>query len=172
VRLFHSVQAIRDFNGDGLADLLSGQLILHFARRPPAHLMPDGTLLVTGTRKSDRVTISPTGDRIVVAFARNSFAFPASAVKRISIATGRGNDSVTIDLALNIPASVSGGLGNDTLTGASANDTLRGDSGNDVLTGGAGVDQLWGGPGADLFSNDDDPLERKDFAATDSVFDA
>ena len=46
---------------------------------------------------------------------------------------------------------VTGGSGNDTLTGDGLANTLSGGAGTDVLTGGAGNDTLSGGAGADQF---------------------
>jgi Ca2+-binding RTX toxin-like protein len=59
-----------------------------------------------------------------------------------------GND--TIDLsALNIMVFISGGQGNDALTGGGANDVILGGVGDDTITGGAGNDFLIGGNGRD-----------------------
>ena len=50
--------------------------------------------------------------------------------------------------------SVTGGAGNDTITGTHSNlvDTLEGGLGDDILTGGEGNDQLSGGNGNDIFA--------------------
>jgi Ca2+-binding RTX toxin-like protein len=64
---------------------------------------------------------------------------------------GAGNDAFALsDNGQPIGAVVSGGLGDDVLTGGSSKDTLSGDAGNDVLDGGSGGDELRGGPGTDL----------------------
>lgn len=47
---------------------------------------------------------------------------------------------------------VSGGNGNDTLTGAAGDDSLSGGRGNDILNGGAGNDQLLGDDGNDILN--------------------
>lgn len=57
----------------------------------------------------------------------------------------------TTGLALQVPASLAGGAGNDVLTGGDGNDVLHGDDDDDLLTGGLGDDVLWGDLGADTF---------------------
>jgi Ca2+-binding RTX toxin-like protein len=47
--------------------------------------------------------------------------------------------------------SISGGAGNDTLTGGWANDVIRAGDGTNTITGGGGSDILSGGAGADTF---------------------
>ena len=61
---------------------------------------------------------------------------------------GSGNDALTGSNADNV---LDGGAGIDTLVGAAGNDTLKGDDGNDILIGGAGNDTLDGGVGNDIF---------------------
>jgi len=72
-----------------------------------------------------------------------------------NVTGGRGDDDLTGDSQQN---RLSGGAGNDTLTGAAGddvlsggrgNDTLRGDAGNDQLSGGSGVNDIAGGAGDD-----------------------
>lgn len=48
-----------------------------------------------------------------------------------------------------VPITVFGGTGNDTITGAFVGDTLNGEAGDDTLKGGSGADTLSGGDGAD-----------------------
>jgi Ca2+-binding RTX toxin-like protein len=48
---------------------------------------------------------------------------------------------------------VTGGEGNDSLTGSDAADTFNGAGGNDIITGGAGADSLNGGSGNDRFTD-------------------
>jgi Ca2+-binding RTX toxin-like protein len=63
---------------------------------------------------------------------------------------------------------VTGGQGNDVLTGvAGSNSTLFGGSGRDLLTGGSGADVLTGGDGADVFRWSSDDL----FSGVDIITD-
>ena len=65
---------------------------------------------------------------------------------------GDGDDHLTGDGAAN---DISGGAGADTIDGAGGADTLHGDGGADEVTGGAGQDSLFGDAGADvLWSRD------------------
>ncbi len=47
-----------------------------------------------------------------------------------------------------------GGAGNDTLTGGAGNDKLVGGDGDDVLAGGVGNDTMWGEAGSDTFKGE------------------
>ena len=62
----------------------------------------------------------------------------------IAIDAGLGDDTVTVDSSITIPAYLTGGAGDDTLIGGSGNDVLRGGSGADRLEGKGGADQLFG----------------------------
>ena len=53
-----------------------------------------------------------------------------------------GNDSIVMDKSINIPVTLYGDAGNDTLAGGSGNDVLYGGTGSDSLDGGAGNDTL------------------------------
>jgi Ca2+-binding RTX toxin-like protein len=73
---------------------------------------------------------------------------------QIRVNGGDGNDVIALD-ETNGPlpaAQLSGGNGNDTLTGGSGNDLLSGQDGNDSLSGGAGNDSLNGGSGNDFIA--------------------
>ncbi len=59
---------------------------------------------------------------------------------------GSGNDTLTGDGAVN---SLIGGAGNDALDGGAGNDSLLGGAGNDTLAGGTGNDSLDGGADTD-----------------------
>ncbi len=76
---------------------------------------------------------------------------------RISVFGLGGNDVITIDEANGaLPlAELSGGEGNDVLTGGSAADLLFGQGGNDTLLGKGGADQLFGGGGNDTITGGD-----------------
>lgn len=50
--------------------------------------------------------------------------------------------------------SITGGDGDDTLSGNAAKDTINGGKGNDIITGGAGIDSLNGGDGVDYVYGD------------------
>jgi Ca2+-binding RTX toxin-like protein len=126
-------------------------------------------------------------------------------VKRIDVECGKGDDSIafaignlTIRCFINCAAGddivgietkgnsfISGGAGDDTITGGIANDSIEGDSGdddifggkgNDTLNGGAGFDQIEGGQGNDSIQAQDGAMDHVinggagiDTAAVDSA---
>jgi hypothetical protein len=114
--------------------------------------------LSIGTGSRDDVTSLglPAGDSSTVAVDFGggvSDYFPRSQVSGVTVESGSGNDVIRVDETngpFTIPAMLSGGSGNDTLTGGSGNDVLEGGSGNDTLFGGAGADALLGGSGNDV----------------------
>jgi Ca2+-binding RTX toxin-like protein len=72
-----------------------------------------------------------------------------------NIRGGHAGDTIDASGGTAIPRSISGGAGNDTLTGGAAADNISGGDGNDTLNGGLGSDRLFGGDGNDsLFGND------------------
>jgi Ca2+-binding RTX toxin-like protein len=84
----------------------------------------------------------------------------------VEVDLGNLNDKFTNKTG--VSADVSGGLGNDTLTGGSGRDWLWGDDGNDAVSGGGGTDELGGGDGNDTLRGGagDDNLETDPGADT------
>src|SRR6185295_10468238 len=82
---------------------------------------------------------------------RGTFALP---IDRISVEGLAGNDTITVDPDITIPAWLFGAAGDDRLKGGSGNNVLIGGSGDDLLVGGAGRDLLFGGVGADKLVGD------------------
>jgi Ca2+-binding RTX toxin-like protein len=76
-----------------------------------------------------------------------------------SLTGGSGNDFLTGSPA---PNTLSGGPGNDVLDAGDGTDTLLGDAGNDQLTGGSGVDGYAGGDGDDNLTAFDGLAESVD----------
>jgi Ca2+-binding RTX toxin-like protein len=62
---------------------------------------------------------------------------------------GQGDDLVSVSSAIELPVTMRGGPGNDTLVGGSGPDKLIGGEGNDKIAGRGGGDLLYGGPGND-----------------------
>ena len=83
---------------------------------------------------------------LVSAYTSNELKqFQTSQVKQIVIVGSNKNDSIYVDPTLEIPASINGGAGDDTLFGLAGNDALFGGRGEDTLYGGAGNDTFNGG---------------------------
>lgn len=125
-----------------------------------------GVLTVTGTANDDAIVVSRAGS--VWTIANGSWSSTRTlAVSKLVVNAKAGNDAVTVDPSVLIPATLLGDLGNDTLvasngatylhggagndslTGGNANDVLVGDVGNDVLNAGAGNNKMSGGSGDD-----------------------
>jgi len=81
---------------------------------------------------------------LAVSFASEN----VTATATVTITGGSGNDVLTGNAAMDV---ITGGLGNDTLSGGAGKDTLNGGNGDDTLVGGAAADMLTGGAGKDVF---------------------
>jgi uncharacterized delta-60 repeat protein len=129
----------------------------------------DGTLAVRGTEGRDDVDVSEepadpaagTPARVRVTTYDYSKTFSRSSVKRVTVLTGGGDDSVRV--AVDVPTRVDGGAGDDyvsasggrrnVLIGGAGDDTLNsGGTGDDALVGGGRDDPLFRGDGDDDFA--------------------
>jgi uncharacterized secreted protein with C-terminal beta-propeller domain len=137
-------------------------------RRLLSALLNHGLWIIRGdanpANRDDRITVdlSPTDSAQLRATINDVITTaPKSSVQRIAVQAGQGNDTIAINLPadLKIPVAISGGNGNDTITGSALNDYIAGNdgndsinsaSGNDTIYGSWGNDNLEGGPGADL----------------------
>ncbi len=116
-----------------------------------------GDLNILGGPTNDIVDISANAltvtARVNDGATSNSYSFARALVRSISIRGGDGDDQLSN--SSNMPVSLYGQGGNDTLNGGSANDTIRGGDGNDILRGGGGDDSVLGEAGNDeLYGND------------------
>ena len=103
-----------------------------------------GDLVIGGTSVADKIVVKPSAtagfldvlinDNPVESFARSAIT------GKIQARGLEGNDQITIDPSLTIPADLIGGAGNDSLVGGAGNDTFLGGTGNDLLVGGVGND--------------------------------
>jgi Ca2+-binding RTX toxin-like protein len=115
----------------------------------------NGVLSIGGDDNANAITVSrnAAGDLFVNNGAVPIIGTPATVttIQSIVISGRGGNDTITLDETGGpLPAAtLSGGDGNDTLTGGAGADVLNGDDGNDSLLGKAGNDTLHGGAGND-----------------------
>lgn len=79
----------------------------------------------------------------------NELTCKAPLVAGFEVNGGEGNDSVSVSSAIELPVTMRGGPGNDTLIGGNGPDRLIGGEGNDKLSGRGGDDMIFGGPDAD-----------------------
>lgn len=105
-----------------------------------------------GSAGSDTVTFANYTTAVTASLATNTATAGGTTDTLISIENltgGNGDDSLTGGDAAN---TLNGGVGNDTLVGGGGADILLGGAGNDTLSGGADDDILIGGAGADTFT--------------------
>jgi hypothetical protein len=117
-----------------------------------AATLMDGMLAIEGTSGNDTITVTlddsvPTNPSIVVTQNSSVSTFPLSTVSKVTIDTLMGNDTVTVDNRLTVPAIIQGSDGRKVFTGGGGNDELYGDDENDLLDGGFGDDYVHGGNG-------------------------
>jgi Ca2+-binding RTX toxin-like protein len=96
-----------------------------------------GLLTVNGTTGNDVIDVSVSGGNVVVKVGNNSQTFTAADVKRLLVNAGNGNDKVNLH-TVNVPSSINGGNGNDSLIGGANNDSFDGGNGADLIDGGVG----------------------------------
>jgi len=120
-----------DFNNDGSDDITgNGSQIFYAspilaASLSPAYVSTKHTLLITGNRRSDVLTVDLTGGNFVVVLDHVTYTFPASIVKRLEIATGLGADSITISPSIFSNALISAGRSSEPVPPSSARRSSR-----------------------------------------------
>jgi hypothetical protein len=124
----------------------------------------DRVIAITGTRRADDIAVVEhfpgigLYDVLVDGAMVNQFA-PGLAPHTFRIDGRGGNDRLTVAVSVAFPATLLGGNGNDTLSGAGGDDTIDGGIGSDVLAGNAGDDRLAGGRGRDtLWGHEGDDI--------------
>jgi Ca2+-binding RTX toxin-like protein len=127
----------------------------------------NGSLILTGTRRSDNVVVTaPDSSTIQVQINGRTRSFDASAIARIRVDGGTGDDWIQLGSnpfestiaafqAVSVPVTVAGGDGADTIFGGSGNDSLSGGAGGDLIGGNAGNDTVDGDNGFDTLRGDD-----------------
>src|SRR5262249_45224100 len=140
----------------GTAQVVNGALEFHAAPARVANAITlSGPVNGSYILRDDAAPITPgAGCKAVTA---NSVRCAASAITRSWLDAGAGNDRVTVSTA--IPATIIGGIGNDTLMGGTGGDMLVGGAGNDSLNGGAGADHLRGLGGSDTLTARDGMMD-------------
>ncbi len=106
-------------------------------------------LTFSGSNNDVTVNLATTGNQTV----NSNLTLNLTSTQVENVTGGNGNDAITGNTLNN---SLSSGNGNDTLTGDAGNDTLAGGNGNDTLSGGAGNDSLTGNAGNDSLTGDSD----------------
>jgi hypothetical protein len=133
-----------------------------------AYAQPDAdnprqfALIVQGTQGNDQIQITSDGSNVRVQISGSGVSYDhsfAEPISRIEIYGQSGDDSITVDQNVTIPAFIFSGNGNNVITagggpsvvvGGAGNNILTGGSGPSILIGGSGHEQLIGGSGATL----------------------
>ena len=123
--------------------------LLEPRRMLSATLDQTGLLTITGTSNRDRITHRLLNGMVQVNDNAQLSTFDPAKVRRIQVNALAGNDLVQSADALDAPATIDGGDGNDVLRGGGGSDLLIGGLGNDRLDGGKRGDRLAGGEGSD-----------------------
>jgi Ca2+-binding RTX toxin-like protein len=145
------------------------------SRRHLSVTLDDGTLIVTGTRRSDSAMFAIYRGEFHVRVNGRDFLFRPEQVERISIRTGRGNDQVTFGASgggtpkfpanfagdgdqladIAVPLTLVLGAGDDYAVAVAGSSRVFGGPGNDILHSLAGPDFLDGGEGDDVLTSDE-----------------
>ena len=122
----------------------------------PSASVVDGTLVIHGTNDPDVIAIrlgtEPAVLQVDLGNGAPAQGFDPATFSAISVRLGPSDDQFSVSPAgqfSNIPLTVRGGLGADTINGSSGADRLVGGSGNDTIRGGDGDDVIFGRTGDD-----------------------
>lgn len=166
-----------DLHGNGGTNTIDGVTSIgrNLKLSLPGFLIDQGVLIYESVSFNTQVSLwsDDAAGNLVIWADGGINAVDITTVHAIRMTGDLARNLFKLNPGLNIPATLDGGDGRDTLIGGAAadeiygaadNDVLRGNAGDDYLEGGAGHDQLFGGAGADrlfgladndlLFSND------------------
>ncbi len=124
----------------------------------PSIMLRRGVLEVLGGVEDNDIDISlnAAGDQILVTKDTQPVqTFALAGVRMISVDGDDGDDVITVDADIVLPAHLSGGDGDDEITGGGGDDEIRGGDGDDVLDGADGNDVVHGGFGDDEMTGGD-----------------
>jgi Ca2+-binding RTX toxin-like protein len=147
-------KSLRPISNRAAVETLEGRRL--FAATVVSAVVVDGMLEVTGTNKSDDISIemapgNNTG--LLQVKSKNTvvgeFDTVATPLTGIHVKAGNGNDQVVVFSDVLIAAHLEGGNGKDVLAGGGADDVVDGGNGNDQVAGGDGNDVVTGGNGKD-----------------------
>ncbi len=132
-----------------LGEIVDGVLFLNVG--PRASQRGDSV-----TDGNESMSVRQEAGQVIVSLDGLEQSFTLGAVTRIEADAGNGNDQLTFDNSVTLPATLAGGIGNDLIRyEGSGNTTIVGGSGDDRLFGGSGIDIIYGGIGKDRIEGND-----------------
>ena len=119
--------------------------------------LSNGVLTLVGASgQANELVVQPSGSSYLYAYANNvNKKVSKSSVKSVRFIGGSKNDTIFLASSLNIPATVTGGAGNDDIRLGTGNDVVDAGDGDDRIWTREGNDKVVGGPGDDEFRGDD-----------------
>lgn len=178
-----------------LAVLAVGTAPLAYAETPSEPTTANIVLAGGATQNSIHIWLTPDGYSYVIDSAvplevggticqhppenPNELICEAPPVTGFIVLGGSRDDTVTVAAAVEVPLTMKGGPGRDTLLGGSGSDLLIGGAGadrlggrvgDDVVYGGPGNDAVWGGPGDDVLRGGPGRDELRDGPGMDVVY--
>ena len=136
----------------------------------------DGTLQITGDSANNKIALFNQAASIAIDLGADGtaeFTADRTAFTKVEVKGGNGDDELTVANAggaLDLPITLDGGNGNDSLRGAAGAETLIGGSGDDFADGNIGADTAKLGSGNDRFQWD--PGDGSDTVEGESGTDA
>lgn len=143
------------YNFDNIAGQTSGAAVGRYVANgfmtvKPKVVLSNGILTVNGSNAADKIKIDQYSSGVIVTInSKVLMRARSSAVSKIIVNAGDGNDEIKVNSNVNLETLLNGDLGNDTIYGGSAKDSIYGGDGNDKLYGNNGLDWLYGGDGDD-----------------------
>ena len=136
----------------------------------------DGTLQITGDSANNKIALFNQAASIAIDLGADGtaeFTADRTAFTKVEVKGGNGDDELSVGNAggaLDLPITLDGGNGNDSLRGAAGAETLIGGSGDDFADGNLGADTAKLGSGNDRFQWD--PGDGSDSVEGESGTDA
>ena len=109
----------------------------------------NGILYVKGASGDNTLTASQSAGVLTLKLNGKLSSFSTAKFSRMDIRMGAGNDYVRLGAAVDRPATIHMGDGNNYVLGTNKGDLIYGGSGYDRMYGGGGPDKIWGGGGDD-----------------------
>ena len=127
--------------------------VSRLAPRPGASLNSDGVLVVSGDGSDDSIVLDFSGGQARLNFNGSVTTYALADVTGFEVDTGAGDDAIT--LAIDVPATIRAGVGNDAITTAGGDDLIAAGEGENNVASGAGRDSITTGSGRDTILTGD-----------------